>query len=171
MSTLIDQQQTKLKEAIKEAFYASGSRLLRPVVQTLNEEYPSNKRLLKSPQFDQAVFDEHDTKFRRARNHLYEQRNLVQRKWLTRYIVKVGEGTDSVATAELRQIIVDGALDRLYENLVAYIPMLVSVANSKPLQATVTNVFNLEVKKLTDVMAGYSATFAPEVRPMNEELE
>jgi hypothetical protein len=170
MSTFTDQQQTKLKEEIKEAFFASGSRILRPIVQTLNEEYPSAKRLQKSPQFDQLVFDEHDTKFRRARNHLYEQRNLVQRKWLPRYIIKSGVG-DSVATAELRQIIVEGALDRLYETLVAYIPMLVSAANSKPLQATVGNMYNLEAKKLADVMERYSASFAPEVRPMNEELE
>ena len=169
--SIIADQQAKHREAIKEAFFAAGNQILRPVVQTLNEEYPLSKRKNNNPQFDQEIFDKHDEKFKRARNHLYEQRNLVQRKWLPRYIISTGVTKDEVATAEMRSLIVEGALDRLYETLGAYIPMFVQVEHAKPLLTTLGNVYKLQSKQLSEFMANYSATYADGVESMEKELD
>lgn len=171
MSAFLDAQQTKLKEDIKEAFYSAGYRVLKPIVSVLNDVYPSAKRLPKSPIFDQDVFDEHDRKFKSARNHLYEQRNLVQKKWLLRYVVSVGPGTDVAATQELRSVIVDGALDRLYEVLIAYTPMLVPAEYQKEVMNVVHNVHQIESKALAEKMLKYSAVYAPTVENMDKELD
>jgi hypothetical protein len=171
MSTFANEQQVKLKEQIKELFFAAGNNVLKPIVQKLNDVYPSSKRLKNLPTFSQEIFDEHDTKFRRARNHLYEQRNLVQKKWLLRYNVSTGPIKDAIATAEMRSVIVEGALDRLYETLIAYLPMLVPAEHQKPLMAVVTNIFHMESKKLTEAMGKYSAQFSDGVESMDKELD
>lgn len=171
MTTFSEQQQAKVKEEIKEHFFAAGNHILKPIITDLNEIYPSSKRRQNSPSFDQAIFDEHESKFLRARNHLYEQRNLVQRKWLPRYIIKTGTMVDSVATQELRSIIVEGAFDRLYEMLVAYSPMFVPKERCIPLQTVMNSIFETEKAKLTTIMGRYVATFAPGIVSIAQDYE
>lgn len=169
--TIAADQQTQMREVIKEFFYASGLRVLRPVVQVLNDEYPASQRQKTNPKFDVLVFDEHDQKFKRARNHLYEQRNLLQKKWLPRYLVSTGPVKDIEATTEMRNVVVQGALNRLYENLGAYIPMLVKPEHAKSLMAVVTNVYVNEEKLLTEIMEKYSAQFVSGTESMDKELD
>lgn len=133
---------------LKEAFYRAGMEVSRPVEYMINDSYPILKRDRMSADFDPVVEEEYNKARRRARFLLYEQRNIVQDKWLPRYMLthvssKIAENE---AWVELKGLLVDGCLDRLAEMLVALAPIIVAKEYVDRVQAAVFRVTEIEKK-------------------------
>jgi hypothetical protein len=158
------------QEQIKEQFFESGNALMRPIVIALGNVYPFAKRMSNMPSYSEAVAKEYDDRFKTARTFLYEQRNLVNNKYLPRYNVSLGQD-DNEATVEMASIIVDGCFDRLYENLCAYAPMLLPPKEAREVLSTLESVYNNEVMRLKNfILPKYKATFKPGVIALEAEL-
>jgi hypothetical protein len=159
-----------LPHIIKEKFFASGNALLRPITIHLGQMYPMSKRSSTFPTYNAAVEEEYNDKCKSSRDFLYEQRNIVQRKWLPRFMLTRGKRVESRANMELKHLLVDGSLDRLFETLVAYTPLWVNGNDLLSIQATMKNVYDNESRKLDDELSGYNAVYAVGVKPLEEEM-
>ena len=156
--------------SIKEAFYTAGNSMLRVVINELNEQYPITLRLATMPLYDESKSKEYDRLLAMARSFLYEQRNLVMKKWLPRFVIARGARIESPANAELKGLLVDGSLDRLHEKLVAYLPLLARTDKVLSVGQTIGNVYAAESKRLTEFLSSYNATFATGIQPIEKEL-
>jgi len=158
-------------ETIKEQFFSSGNALLRPIRIALGDAHPMGKRLPNMPSYDPAVAKEHDDRFKRAQTFLYEQRNLVNDKYLPRYDIRPGKSEDEAAHAELVGLVVDGCFDRLYENLMAYAPMLLPEKDAKEVMPTLSVIFEKESKRLRASLQNYRVTLRPAFTALAQDLE
>lgn len=161
---------TPCQEIIKEKHFNAGNAILRPIATSLGHTYPMAKRVSTYPSYDAEVELQYNTKFKMARDFLYEQRNLVQRKWLPRYLITRGTRQDTPTNTELKQLLIDGSLDRLYETLVAYCPILVQEGSAKDVSAAMRGVYEYEARELDKTLSGFNAILVPGTLLLEQEM-
>ena len=144
LRTVLEQDQLR----IKERWYASGLELLRPVNMMISDSYPADIRST-----NKVVNDEYERSRARARALLYEQRNLIQEKWVPRYeITYVGEHLPSEDWDELKALLVDGCLDRLAERLIAMCPIMVKTEYVTATEDAVNRILAVETKSFEEYL-------------------
>lgn len=157
-------------EGLKEAFYRAGMEILKPCNLMIADTYAADKRERISSTFDKSVVDEYDKAIKRARNILYEQRNLVAEKWLPRYeILRSKHNGDD--WQELATILVDGCLDRLGEQIIALSPLLVDPKYVSGLQSATLRVMENEKTRLYEFLTGFYVRRKQGVPKVQEELD
>jgi len=156
--------------AIKEAHFAAGNAMLGVVLSELGELYPVTCRMPSMPLFSAALRDEYDRKFTKARSFLYEQRNLVQNKWLLRYNIVRLPTVASAANEELHGLLIEGSLDRLYENLTAYSPVMFP-SNCLGIGEAIKMKLQFESERLSKFLTKFNATFLPGVTPLELDYD
>ncbi len=77
-------------EAIKERWFAAGNEFLRPFRNKLDILFPLSIRMQQFAKYDPSAEKSYQDKMRLAKSLLYEQRNLVNNKWLPRYDIRPG---------------------------------------------------------------------------------
>jgi len=158
------------RTAIKEAHFAAGNAMLGVVLSELGELYPVTCRMPSMPLFSEVLRSEYDRKFTKARSFLYEQRNLVQNKWLLRYAISRRPKIESLANTELHGLLITGSLDRLYENLTAYTPVMFA-SNCIGISEAIKTKLGFESDRLAKFLEKYNATFLPGVTPLEQDLD
>lgn len=155
---------------VKERFYTCGLEILRPALLMINDTYPFSKRDRLSPNFDPVVLDEYEKANKRARYVLYEQRNLVQDKWLPRYdVTYVSHHHQSEDWEELKGLLVDGCLDRVSELLIAVLPIIVAKQYVEGAQQAILRVTDIEKEKLTDYLRSFHVVRRPGIPTLQED--
>lgn len=156
---------------LKEKWYSCGMEISRPVEYMISDSYPILKRDRLSASFDPVIADEFDKARRRARFLLYEQRNLVQDKWIPRYILThvPSRVAQTEAWVELKGLLVDGCLDRLSEMLIALAPIIVAKEYIESVQDAVMRVSEIEKEKLTEYLGAFHVQRKPGVLSIAEE--
>lgn len=159
-------------EVIKERWYAAGGALLRPIRVALSQVYPLVERNPDSEKYNAKSFAAYEEKLRLANDFLYEQRNLVNNKWLPRYEIGIAApGSEPTeAYQELEALLVDGCLDRLFENLAAYAPMLLPTEKAKEVFETLPGVLEVESKHLREFLPKYRVRFRKSITPISDNL-
>jgi hypothetical protein len=153
---------------IKEAFYSAGQDILRPVKTMIGDSFPHAQREPMSSQFDQRVLDEFEKTMRRANNILYEQRNLVQSKWLPRYAIRRSKDNGE-HWQELHDILVLNCLDRISELLIANSPLLVKNEYVEKVQAAVEKATDAAKARLSTYIQGFYVRLKPGVVSLADE--
>lgn len=156
---------------LKEHFFACGQDILRPVKTMIGDSFPIEKREKISSHYDESVAREYDKVCKRANSLLYEQRNLVQSKWLPRFDISRSKHSGGEAWEELRGCLVDNCLDRLCELLVANSPLFVNKDYVEQLQAAVEKATEAAKSRMTTYLQGFSVRRRPGYAPLNELYE
>lgn len=157
---------------IKEKWFKSAATpLLRAVNIMIADTYPFEVRDPNSKKYNAEKAEEYDKALRRAQNFLYEQRNLVNDRFLPRYIIKRSKSgaEKNEATQELANVLLENCLDRLYENLVAYSPLFVAEEYREPLHATLSKVYETEKERFHTFLDNFAAEYADGVVPLAQE--
>lgn len=155
---------------LKEKWYSCGLEILRPALLMINDTYPFSKRDRMSPNYDPVIFDEYEKANKRARYVLYEQRNIVQDKWLPRYeVTYVSNPHESEDWKELKGLLVDGCLDRVSELLIAMLPIIVGKQYVEGAQQSVMRVTDIEKEKLTDYLRSFHVVRRPGIPTLQED--
>ena len=157
-------------EAIKERWFAAGNEFLRPFRIKLDNLFPMAVRMEQFARYDAAADKAFKEKMRLAQALLYEQRNLVNNKWLPRYDIRIGE-SGGPAHEEMVGLLVDGCLDRLCETLGAYAPMLLSVDDAAEVTPTLLSIYDIESKRLKEFLNRYHVTLRSGLVPVAQDLE
>ncbi len=146
--------------AIKEAFFAAGQDILRPVKTMIADSYPNEQRERLSSHFNEEVLREYDRVCKRASSFLYEQRNIVQSKWLPRYNITRRKPNEppNEDFAELRNCLVDNCLDRLSELLIANSPLLVKRQYIEQLQMAVEKATEAAKTRLSTYLQAFQVS-------------
>lgn len=155
--------------ALKEKFFDCGMEILRPVNYMIADSHPLEFREKMSSQYSRAAEEEYEKTVRRARNLLYEQRNLVQDKWLPRYDIARSKTSGGADWEEMRSLLVDRCLDRLSEMLITHSPLLVDAKYVKPLQETVLKVTETQKNRLNEFLKSFYAVRREGVPTLEEE--
>lgn len=163
---------------VKERWFKqAGGPLLRATNMMISDSFPLEEIEPHSKKFNAEKAAEFEKCKKRAQNFLYEQRNLVNDKWLTRYEIsrkrpnQVLSEADAEATEEMIHLLIDGALDRLFENLVNYAPLYVDPKYVDPLRESLTKVYAAEADRLRSYLQNFVARYVEGVRPLAQELE
>lgn len=155
---------------VKEAFFARGMEILRPVLLMINDTYPIVKRDKLSPNYDAVIEDEYKKADKRARYVLYEQRNIVQDKWLPRYnVTHVSKPHITEDWEELRGLLIDGCLDRVSELLIALSPIIVGKDYIEGTQQAIQRVTVVEKEKLTEYLRSFYVARKPGIPTIAED--
>lgn len=159
---------------IKERWFKqAASPLLRAVNMMISDSFSFDEIEPSSKLYNADKAAEYDKSKRRAQNFLYEQRNVVNDKWLPRYTIRrirPGEETTE-ASQEMVNLLIDGTLDRLYENLIAYAPLFVAKDYVEPLQSSLKRVYDSESAKFRSYLQNFVAEYADGVLPLAQEYE
>ncbi len=146
----------------KEFWFRCGLEVIRPALLMINDTYPLSKRDRLAKNYDAVVADEYEKAIKRARYVLYEQRNIVQDKWLPRYNVSyVTTPHHTEDWDELRGLLADGCLDRVSEMLIALSPIIVAKDYVDGTQRAILSVTEIEKQKLTDYLKSFYVVRKP----------
>ena len=168
---------------IKEQWFRAASLVVRPVFTMIGDTFPielreqTNSVGMTNANYDPKVALEYHKAYDRARKFLYEGRNQVNDHILPRYdIERAATPVDTDARRELISVLVNGCLDRLYENLVANSPILVAEESIKKVQQSLKNVMDgVDIgaqhtkgqrEQLTESLVRYTVEFKPGVISM-----
>lgn len=155
---------------VKERWFTCGLEILRPALLMINDTYPLAKRDRLAKNYDAVVADEYDKAIKRARFVLYEQRNVVQDKWLPRYnVTYVTTPHHTEDWDELKGLLVDGCLDRVAEMLIALSPIIVGKDYVEGTQQSVMRVTEIEKQKLTDYLKSFYVVRKPGIPTLAED--
>jgi hypothetical protein len=153
---------------VKEFWFRCGKDILRPVQTMISDSFPLEKREKISSHFDAALATEYIKVCKRADSLLYEQRNLVQSKWLPRYDVVRSKFSGGEDWEELRGCLVDNCLDRLCELLIANSPLLVKPEYVDQLQAAVEKSTEAAKARMTAYLQGFHVARRAGYAKLNE---
>lgn len=147
---------------LKEFFFSRGMEILRPALLMINDTYPLTKRDRLSPNYDPVVLEEYEKANKRARFVLYEQRNVVQDKWLPRYdVTYVSKPHHTEDWDELKGLMVDGCLDRVSELLIALSPIIMAKQYVEGAQQAILRVTDIEKQKMADYLRSFYVVRRP----------
>jgi hypothetical protein len=160
-------------EAIKERWFSSANELLRPIKAALGQAYPIAFRDKNLPRYDAEISRAYENKRSLAESFRNQQRNIVNNQWLPRYEISLAKpgSHPSEAHKELEALLVDGCLDRFFENLGAFAPMILPKEQAQEVFATLPGILERESGRLRDYLAKYRVEYRPGVKPIAEELQ